>query len=459
MKKKLGEILVSSGAVSGADVSAALADQAAGEPSRLGELLVATGKLTSAQLARALAQQYELPYVDLPQLPQAVLDLVPLDLQRQFRVVPLRSEGTELSIAMADLANIEVLAVLEQQWTKVHVHVAGGDEIDALHATLSGIFAPSPGDPVFPSIAPPIAPIPSADELFGALILEPLPELSASAAITSAPSPVPVIAPVHTADLHLVPRPSPAPAPNSPLAEDLFGDLNLESARTGIPARPPEEPMPEPIMGTSLEPEPAAATILEMPAIVVPEPEHLPPPVAEAEVEPEPAELGELSEGSGPVLMGIREGTGPLLDMLLKEGTGSLGELLLREGTGPVMDTPFFGGSPVPNVHTKSDLPFASSGSSLSSIAIPPPQPTAPAPELTGTAAPAPLASPADALPEWLRTEPSEAPVSVPSEPGAWTGALDHLMPSKLVLGLTRALLARGLVTEAEILAALGQKK
>jgi hypothetical protein len=40
-----------------------------------------------------------------------------------------------------------------------------------------------------------------------------------------------------------------------------------------------------------------------------------------------------------------------------------------------------------------------------------------------------------------------------------WTGALDHLMPSKLVVGLTRALLARGLVTEEEILAALGQKK
>jgi hypothetical protein len=30
-------------------------------------------------------------------------------------------------------------------------------------------------------------------------------------------------------------------------------------------------------------------------------------------------------------------------------------------------------------------------------------------------------------------------------------------MPSKLVLGLTRVLLAKGLITEAEILAALGQ--
>ena len=36
---------------------------------------------------------------------------------------------------------------------------------------------------------------------------------------------------------------------------------------------------------------------------------------------------------------------------------------------------------------------------------------------------------------------------------------MHNLAPSRLVLGLTRALLARGIVTEADILAALGQKK
>lgn len=445
MKKKLGEILVSTGAVSGEDVSSALADQAAGEPSRLGDLLVATGKLSSAQLARALAEQYQLPYVDLPQLPQAVLDLIPLELQRQFRVVPLRSEGTELSIAMADLANIEVLAILEQQWTRVNVHVAGGDEIDALHATLSGIFAPVASDPALPSVAPAIKPFPSADDLFGSLDLEPLPDLSGE----PMPSPVPVIAPVHSADLHLVPRPSPGPSA-SPNAEDLFGDLNLESARTGIPARLPEDPISE------LEPavvEAAPPAMNELPEV-----ERLPPPVATPpRMEPE----SELSEGSGPVLMGIREGTGPLLDMLMREGSGPMGDLLFKEGTGPVVDTPFFGGAAMPALNRRSDLPFESSRSSLSDLAIPPPKPTVPMAEAARAPAPESTASPvADALPDWLRTEPPGAPIAVPSaEPGAWTGALDHLMPSKLVVGLTRALLARGLVTEEEILAALGQKK
>ncbi len=433
MKKKLGEILVASGVVSDADVEAALSDQSAGEPSRLGDLLVATGKISSIELARGLAEQYELPFVDLPLLPQAVLDLVPLELQRQYRFVPLRSDGTELFIGMADLSNMEVLAILEQQWTKVHVHVAGGDEIDALHNTLSGIFQ-IPG-PELPNVAPSISPMSATEEdLFGSFELEP--DL-----MRPIPSPVPVIAPVHAVD---GPRPSPslhASAP--PRAEDLFGDLNLESARTGIAAKlPDEEPQP---------PSPPPPAPLEAPGVTVES--ELPPPEepmlpfdteGEAEAEPVPG----WSEGSGPVLMGVREGTGPLLDLIMESG-----------GTGPIIDTPFFRDAQVGDlVQPVSDLPF-STPSSLAALAIPPPPSTtlAVVPAMT---APEP-SSPVDQLPDWLKTDAADA---VPStghaqSPGAWTGALDHLAPSKLVVGLTRALLARGLISEDEILAALGQKK
>ncbi len=430
-KKKLGEILVTSGAVSGPDVAAALAEQSAGEPSRLGDLLVATGKLSSVQLAQALAEQYQLPYVELPQLPQAVLDLVPLDLQRQFRLVPLKSDGTELSIAMADLANIEVLAVLEQQWTRVHVNVAGGDEIDALHATLSGIFSPIVSEDEA-SVPPSISPFPTADDLFGALELESVEELQLTGS-DSSPSPVPLIAPVQSTELHAVPRPSPAaPSSAGPRAEDLFGDLNLESARTGIAARPPEDILNSPVKNVTMQ----------LGAVL---------PLADQ------PEVAEVAEGSGPVLVGIREGTGPLLDMLFQEGNGPMGDQLLREGTGPVVDTPFFRdsglGLVVPPI---SDAPFSSSHSSLSALAIAPPQSTMP--EHERLAPPVPDSSaPGEALPDWLRT--GAAPEPKINTPSPWTGALDHLMPSKLVVGLTRALLARGLVTEEEILAALGQKK
>jgi len=104
-----------------------------------------------------------------------------------------------------------------------------------------------------------------------------------------------------------------------------------------------------------------------------------------------------------------------------------------------------------------------SAASIIGQIAIPPPVPTAPnppfviPPKSTQPSMPAPGAE----LPDWLKTDPgSPVPApAAPTAPGAWTGALDHLAPSKLVLGLTRALLARGLVTEDEILAALGEKK
>lgn len=437
-KKKLGEILVSTGAASGADVASALADQAAGEPSRLGDLLVATGKLSSASLARALAEQYQLPYVDLPQLPQAVLDLVPMDLQRQFRLVPLKSEGTELFIAMADLANIEVLAVLEQQWSKVHVHVAGGDEIDALHATLSGLFSPAQGTPAAAAAI-------SSDDLFGSLDLEvEEAEAPALARTGSDPSPVPVIAP-----LHAVPRPSPvAPSSAPPLAEDLFGDLNLDSGKSGITAKPLD--LSGPALPNVTMPL-GAVTVTEM--VAIPEPAPSPP---EAELVPEVVPEAEVvQEGSGPVLVGVREGTGPLLDMLLKEGSQPLGDLLPREGTGPVVDTPFAPASAM--MPPVADAPFTSSRSALSALGIPAPQLTAPAPEVTNASPPEPLPPPAsgEALPDWLRGDAAAAQNT--AESGAWTGALDHLMPSKLVVGLTKALLAKGLITEQEILAALGQ--
>lgn len=366
MRKKLGEILVETGAASEADIEEALRDQNAGEPNRIGDLLLASGKISSQQLARALAEQHQVPFVELPALPQAVLDLVPLQLQREYRFVPLESKDTELSIAMADLSNLEVVHRLEEQWPKVNVHVAAGDEIDALHATLSGLFV----EPVAPANASSLA-----EDLFGSLDLE------SSEDGTAAP---------------LAPRPSPAAGPK---AEDLFGDLNLESSRTGISAEPPEVVISE-VSGPIL----TGQVAVDGDSVVIHPPE----------------------DRSGPISV-QREGTGPLLD------------LIVDSGTGPVVETPFGRevGVSVGALVPSQPLPFSSPSGSVA-------EPIESAPSSPG------------ALPDWLSaTAASDEPISA----DAWTGALDHLAPSKLVVGLTRALLARGIVTEDEILAALGQKK
>jgi hypothetical protein len=309
MKKKLGEILVSSGVVSAAQLDAALEHQHAGEASRLGELLLSTGVISSKQLARALSEQYSVPFVDLPALPQSVLELVSLEFQRLYRFVPLKSEGTELFIALADLSDFEVSETLERQWTKVHLHVASGEEIDAIHATAD--------------------------------------RLTATPAAPSAP--------------HL--------------------DAALPTASSA--AVPPDARM----------------------------------------LDEESADAGGLSEG-----------------------TGRLMELLADAGTGPVIDTPFFR-----DAMEGGEVPLMSDGRFVSPASMR---------ALTGVDVAKGPSTAAEVLPEWLREESATIEVPVLGEKGnVWTGALDHLAPSKLVYGLTRALLARGLLSEDDILRALGQKK
>lgn len=414
MRKKLGEILIDSGAVTLADIEGALDDQSAGEPSRLGEVLLAAGKITASQLGRALAEQYDLPYVEVPPLPQAVLELVPFELQQRFRFLPLRSEDTELTIAMADLANLEVVATLEQTWTRVHVCVAAVDQVDATLLSAAGFFGDAP-ELVLPSVAPVIAPTvavgPSADELFGGL--------------EGPSSPVPGVAPLAPQS----PRPSPVAGP--PRAEDLFGDLNLESARTGIAARSPE----------------ATALILDALAgarvALAPVEAEAAPPVVAGEMLPESDESAPAAPTAEPEVVleaePLREGTGPILG--------------LHEGTGPVVEAGFFTELPM------SDEP-----------AIVPPKapPAPPAPVVAPAPSSAPEAAAPAPLPDWLAgdaasaAQPPEGHVAAARAAGGspgWTGALDHLAPSKLAQGVARALLAKGLLTEQEILDALERKK
>lgn len=118
-----------------ADIDAALADQSAGEPSRLGDLLVAAGKLSSEQLARALSAQFAIPFTSVSDPPPHVMAVIPLEFQKEHRLVPLRADGSHLSVAVAELPNTLALERLRQDWAHVEVFVAAGDEIDAVIAS------------------------------------------------------------------------------------------------------------------------------------------------------------------------------------------------------------------------------------------------------------------------------------------------------------------------------------
>lgn len=77
---------------------------------RLGEILVARGTSDEEAVARSLADQLSLPFVAAPLEPAPdALDLVPPDLARSRRVVPLSLTDRSIRLAMADPLDLETV--------------------------------------------------------------------------------------------------------------------------------------------------------------------------------------------------------------------------------------------------------------------------------------------------------------------------------------------------------------
>jgi len=109
-RRMLGQILKDHGAIRESDVQRALAEQRK-QGGLLGQLLVAMGATDQAAVTRALAEQAGLDSVDLAQAaPDAdALALVDKSIAHTFGVLPLRLEGGDLVVALADPLNQAVL--------------------------------------------------------------------------------------------------------------------------------------------------------------------------------------------------------------------------------------------------------------------------------------------------------------------------------------------------------------
>lgn len=100
---KLGQILVNSGVLTEERLRDALEKQK-GTNRRLGEILIEDGFITEMQMIRSLEQQLDIPYVDLDtvRIGSQLSALVPEPLARGSAVVPIRREGSVLTVAAAD---------------------------------------------------------------------------------------------------------------------------------------------------------------------------------------------------------------------------------------------------------------------------------------------------------------------------------------------------------------------
>ncbi len=110
---RLGEYLVQRGLITEQQLAVALQQQErTGE--RLGRLLLILGFIRRLDLGRALADLWNLPFITITDtaLVPAVAQRFPLDATMRFRAVPLRDDGTTLTVAVADAPTAELRETL-----------------------------------------------------------------------------------------------------------------------------------------------------------------------------------------------------------------------------------------------------------------------------------------------------------------------------------------------------------
>jgi hypothetical protein len=109
MALRLGELLMSRGLLTPEQLAQALHGQSI-FGGRLGTNLVEMGFVTEEQIAFCLSQQLGLPCAR-PQwvasIPREVIGCMARDMAERYRVIPLRKEGRELHVGLADPQNLE----------------------------------------------------------------------------------------------------------------------------------------------------------------------------------------------------------------------------------------------------------------------------------------------------------------------------------------------------------------
>jgi type IV pilus assembly protein PilB len=100
---KLGQILINSGVLTEERLQQALVRQK-GSNKRLGTILVENHFLTEMQIIRSLEKQLSIPYLDLSSVSvdPSLSSLVPEELARSNSIVPVKREGSILTVAVAD---------------------------------------------------------------------------------------------------------------------------------------------------------------------------------------------------------------------------------------------------------------------------------------------------------------------------------------------------------------------
>jgi type IV pilus assembly protein PilB len=125
---RLGESLIKEGLLTRDQLNRALEElQTSGDT--LGYHLVKQGTIDELTLVRHLAREYKVPAVDLTrsELDHTLVKLIPTSLAVKHALLPLKKEGRQLYVAMADPTNLRVIEDLEFRTRSDVVPVVGGE--------------------------------------------------------------------------------------------------------------------------------------------------------------------------------------------------------------------------------------------------------------------------------------------------------------------------------------------
>lgn len=134
----IGTLLVTSGSLHDTGVQRALFAQSRHPQTRLGELLLAAGEISEDELYRALGEQLGIPYVRLGEfdIEAAALAMLPQDIARRHRILPLMLHEGKLFVATDDPANNDRISALRFRTQRpLEVVLANPSDLDTAIAT------------------------------------------------------------------------------------------------------------------------------------------------------------------------------------------------------------------------------------------------------------------------------------------------------------------------------------
>lgn len=146
-RRRVGEILKAKGKVNDQQIQEALNSQKS-TAKTIGQTMVDLGMVSTEDVLEALAEQMGVQHIDLSQVQvdESAAGLVPEEMMERYKLVPIRIDGNQLTVAMAnpkDLMAIDDLRTITR--LQIRAVLAAPEHIDQAMEGVGGATSSAPG--------------------------------------------------------------------------------------------------------------------------------------------------------------------------------------------------------------------------------------------------------------------------------------------------------------------------